>query len=139
MRTFMQDNDIEEPRESDLAGSEPGYRQNNRESGLKAAIVFSQDGIPDETFIPERFIKNDWIQVSFQTLSLNLLLSNLYPSEQPQYCISHGEDDSVVIIRSDNQYIAFLLDKAVFPVIDSFVLDWLQTINVRQLKSMLDC
>jgi hypothetical protein len=111
------------------------------EQKIKAAISFDADGIPIDFIMPDDLMNDDWIQVCFQALSLNFLLSDLWALDQKDHCISHGDRYAVIIVSSDvsseRGYMAFLLDKMLSHSWDELDVSWFKNVSAQDLKDGL--
>ncbi|MBF2072237.1 MAG: hypothetical protein IGS50_00515 [Synechococcales cyanobacterium C42_A2020_086] len=105
---------------------------------IAGAATFDLSGLPQTYFLPDNSTDCSWIQVTFQALGLQFLLTASLPVEPLHYLVIHHLDYCAIGIQQPNRYVIYLLQpqQRVMPdFLESNFLEWARLFQPEQLAT----
>lgn len=115
----------------------PSVNLPNAEQILGLA-VFDARGLPRDYFITSEHKDPEWIQLVFQALGLQQLLSAEMELPTLDNALIRTKAGNIVVIRIDQGYIALLIKRLLpqeRPQIDSHWVEWIRTFEATEVRT----
>lgn len=78
---------------------------------ILGVAVFDINGLPKEYFITPENRDTAWVQLVFQSLGLQALITNTLQVSRFNHTVVQTRDGDAIVIQRDRQYIAFLVKR----------------------------